>query len=81
MAFGLPILANLADSYEIITEEGETKPKLSDYPRALILTPTRELAVQIKDHLQICCKHQKTKVIFISTFSMANKLIKSFFIM
>jgi superfamily II DNA/RNA helicase len=31
-------------------------------PQALILTPTRELAIQIKDHLQTCCKYQKTKV-------------------
>ena len=31
-------------------------------PQALILTPTRELAIQIKDHLQTCCKYQNTKV-------------------
>ena len=36
-------------------------------PQALILTPTRELAIQIKDHLQTCCKYQKTKVNYFVT--------------
>jgi ATP-dependent RNA helicase DDX24/MAK5 len=31
-------------------------------PQALILTPTRELAIQIKDHLQICSKYQNLKI-------------------
>jgi len=55
LAFGLPILTHLIDSFET-NNSG---------PQALILTPTRELAIQIKDHLQICCKYQKTKVYFI----------------
>ncbi len=55
LAFGLPILTHLIDSYETN----------NDGPQALILTPTRELAIQIKEHLQTCCKYQKTKVNFI----------------
>ena len=55
LAFGLPILTRMFDSYEQENQD-------SNHPQALILTPTRELAIQIKDHLQICCKYQKTKV-------------------
>ncbi|WP_051392973.1 DEAD/DEAH box helicase [Glycomyces arizonensis] len=43
LAFGLPALARLAAG-------GRTKPK---HPRAIILTPTRELAIQVADSLQI----------------------------
>ncbi|WP_460544188.1 DEAD/DEAH box helicase [Glycomyces halotolerans] len=42
LAFGLPALARLA-------EGGRTKP---GKPRAIILTPTRELAIQVADSLQ-----------------------------
>ncbi|MCD0444926.1 DEAD/DEAH box helicase [Glycomyces sp. A-F 0318] len=42
LAFGLPTLARLAAG-------GRTKPK---HPRAIILTPTRELAIQVADSLQ-----------------------------
>ncbi|WP_051815623.1 DEAD/DEAH box helicase, partial [Glycomyces tenuis] len=42
LAFGLPALARLAAG-------GRTKPK---HPRAIILTPTRELAIQVADSLQ-----------------------------
>ncbi|WP_211116688.1 DEAD/DEAH box helicase [Glycomyces buryatensis] len=42
LAFGLPTLARLAAS-------GRTRPK---HPRAIILTPTRELAIQVADSLQ-----------------------------
>ena len=58
LAFGLPILSHLFDSY--LSKD----PLIFNrtVPQALILTPTRELAIQIKDHLQVCCKYQKTKV-------------------
>ncbi|GAB3659533.1 DEAD/DEAH box helicase [Glycomyces tarimensis] len=42
LAFGLPALSRLAAG-------GRTKPK---HPRAIILTPTRELAIQVADSLQ-----------------------------
>ena len=61
MAFGLPILTRLVDSYEKLTcGEGGFKE-----PQALILTPTRELAIQIKEHLQKVSKYQKTKIVAI----------------
>ncbi len=42
LAFGLPALARLA-------ADGRTRP---GHPRAIILTPTRELAIQVADSLQ-----------------------------
>lgn len=44
-------------------EDSEKKPFAQEKgPQALIMTPTRELAIQIKDHLQICCKYNKIKI-------------------
>jgi ATP-dependent RNA helicase DDX24/MAK5 len=62
LAFGLPILTHIFDTYQLDNNENHY-----DHPQALILTPTRELAIQIKEHLQICCKYQKTKVNFKNT--------------
>jgi len=61
LAFGLPILTRLIDSYEQLTcgKDGFKEPQ------ALILTPTRELAIQIKEHLQRVSKYQKTKIVAI----------------
>jgi ATP-dependent RNA helicase DDX24/MAK5 len=56
LAFGLPILSRLNDI------EADNNGETNAEPKALILTPTRELAIQIKDHLQNVCKYQKTKV-------------------
>ena len=56
MAFGLPILSQMIDSYDANTNQE------LDGPQALILTPTRELAIQIKDHLQVCSKYTKIKI-------------------
>ena len=56
-----------AEDEDNVDDNGEIKPKSTNFgtnsgPQALILTPTRELAIQIKDHLQTCCKYQNTKV-------------------
>ncbi len=72
MAFGLPILTHLHDSYQssqyFASLEGDAnqaeKPE-AKAPQALILTPTRELAIQIKEHLQGICKYQKTKIVVV----------------
>ena len=48
-AFGLPILNRLMGKNRGLT-------------RALILTPTRELAAQIDDHLSALCVHTKIKI-------------------
>ncbi len=48
-AFGLPLLQSLMD-----LPRGKT--------RALVLAPTRELAAQIAEHLQVLAKHTKVKV-------------------
>ncbi|KAF9163473.1 ATP-dependent RNA helicase [Mortierella sp. AD011] len=48
LAFGLPIIQHLAKQAELATE---TSTPLNESLEALILTPTRELAIQVKDHL------------------------------
>lgn len=51
-AFSLPILQNLAKHH--------TRPE-AKCPRALILTPTRELAIQIHENIEAYSKHLKLK--------------------
>ncbi|WP_240126994.1 DEAD/DEAH box helicase [Thermomonas alba] len=52
-AFGLPLLQKLAEL---------PKPEGLRRPRALVLTPTRELAVQITDNLRAYAKHLRINV-------------------
>jgi len=52
-AFGLPLLQHLAK---------ETPPKGPRKPRALVLVPTRELAVQVSDNLKGYAKHLRLNV-------------------
>ena len=49
------------------TTDNNTNPveSIAKTPQALILTPTRELAIQIKEHLQGICKYQKTKIVVV----------------
>ncbi|HEU5419794.1 MAG TPA: DEAD/DEAH box helicase [Streptosporangiaceae bacterium] len=47
LAFGLPVLARLAS-----WPDGGRAPRRAKAPRALVLVPTRELAVQVADVLQ-----------------------------
>jgi ATP-dependent RNA helicase DDX24/MAK5 len=69
----LPILNRLIDSYQLEkanadildksdNENGSLNINENKHPQALILTPTRELAIQVKDHLQVCCKYQTIKI-------------------
>ncbi|SUY60958.1 DEAD/DEAH box family ATP-dependent RNA helicase [Clostridium sporogenes] len=51
LAFGAPVISTLCD-------EGKKKGV-----KALVLTPTRELALQIKDELKRLSKYSKTKVL------------------
>ena len=55
-AFGLPLLQRLAK---------ETPPKGPRKPRALVLVPTRELAVQVADSLKEYCRHLRLNVTMI----------------
>ena len=66
LAFGLPILSRLCDSFEQAANDPSHNLKDDAIaPQALILTPTRELAIQIKQHLQICAKYHKTKIVVV----------------
>ena len=49
-AFGLPLLQHLAAT-----------PNRSHKPRALVLTPTRELAAQVSDNLRAYSKYQRVR--------------------
>ena len=55
-AFGLPLLQRLAK---------ETPPKGPRKPRALVLVPTRELAVQVADSLKAYGRHMRLNVTMI----------------
>ncbi|RMH93617.1 DEAD/DEAH box helicase, partial [Lysobacter pythonis] len=52
-AFGLPMLQHLAK---------QTPPKGPRKPRALVLVPTRELAVQVADNLKVYARHLRLNV-------------------
>src|SRR5690554_7650067 len=55
-AFGLPLLQRLAR---------ETPPKGPRKPRALVLVPTRELAVQVADSIKDYGRHMRLNVTMI----------------
>lgn len=69
LAFGLPILTHMIDNFNRNLYSEPSVDGTSDsnenekLPQALILTPTRELAIQIKEHFQGVCKYQKTKIV------------------
>ncbi|XP_011091368.1 DEAD-box ATP-dependent RNA helicase 13 [Sesamum indicum] len=58
LAFGLPILQRLLEEREkverLLDEKGEASERIAPQSvlRALIVTPTRELALQVSDHLK-----------------------------
>ncbi|KAL0456866.1 UNVERIFIED_CONTAM: DEAD-box ATP-dependent RNA helicase 13 [Sesamum latifolium] len=58
LAFGLPILQRLLEEREkverLLDEKGEANERIAPQSvlRALIVTPTRELALQVSDHLK-----------------------------
>lgn len=65
LAFGLPIIARLHAAMEA-GSLGDMTMQSSDgllrFPRALILTPTRELAIQVQQHLAKAAAHTRVKV-------------------
>lgn len=69
LAFGLPILQRLLEEQEkannLVVEKGEAVEKNSPRSllRALIITPTRELALQVTDHLKAVAKGTNTRVV------------------
>nr|GME05693.1 DEAD-box ATP-dependent RNA helicase 13 [Ipomoea batatas] len=71
LAFGLPILQRLLEEKEkadrLNAEDGEVDEKIAPRGllRALIVTPTRELALQVTDHIREVAKHTNIRVIAI----------------
>ncbi|CAK9156516.1 unnamed protein product [Ilex paraguariensis] len=69
LAFGLPILQRLLEEREktdtLLAENGEADEKIasSGLLRALIITPTRELALQVTDHLKVVAKGTNIRVV------------------
>ncbi|CAF2154624.1 BnaA01g27550D [Brassica napus] len=69
LAFGLPILQRLLDEREKVGKlfalKGEEAQKYSadGYLRALIITPTRELALQVTEHLKNAAKNLGVRVV------------------
>ncbi|KAJ4886660.1 DEAD-box ATP-dependent RNA helicase 13 [Raphanus sativus] len=69
LAFGLPILQRLLDEREKVGKlfalKGEEAQKYSadGYLRALIITPTRELALQVTEHLKNAAKDLGVRVV------------------
>lgn len=59
LAFGLPILNGILRMKENV-EEQNLKPLF-----ALILTPTRELAFQVRDHLEIAARFTGLQQMFV----------------
>lgn len=55
LGFGVPLLDRVFDSADI--------DELDGTPRALIVTPTRELAVQVADDLEQAAKHTPVRVL------------------
>ncbi|KAH7573145.1 hypothetical protein JRO89_XS03G0076500 [Xanthoceras sorbifolium] len=69
LAFGLPILQRLLEEREkavkMLGENEEEKQKYAPNGllRALIITPTRELALQVTDHLKVVAKDINIRVV------------------
>ncbi|KAK4088953.1 hypothetical protein Purlil1_6806 [Purpureocillium lilacinum] len=54
LAFGIPIVEKWLEKYEGEGEEGSAQKKKKG-PMAVVLSPTRELAKQLADHLKALC--------------------------
>ncbi|XP_051124876.1 DEAD-box ATP-dependent RNA helicase 13 [Andrographis paniculata] len=69
LAFGLPILQRLLEEQDkverVLTVKGEANERIAPHGvlRALIVTPTRELALQVTDHLKMAALGTKLRVV------------------
>jgi ATP-dependent RNA helicase DDX24/MAK5 len=59
LAFAIPIIQGILHHGKKDMSDGEP---VDDSLQALILTPTRELAVQIKKHFDVAAKYTRIKV-------------------
>lgn len=86
LAFGLPILQRLLEERDkaekLISETGEANERIVSrgYLRALIITPTRELAKQVTDHLKDVSRCTNIRVVSIfgeMSIEKQERLLKS----
>jgi len=57
LSYGLPILQHLLEGADVPSSAQHDEPKERLPLQALVLTPTRELAIQVTDELRkVCCK-------------------------
>lgn len=63
LAFAIPIIDGILKNRKIIQQQNDDT-STDDNLSALILTPTRELAVQIKNHIDGAAKFANIKVWF-----------------
>uniref|UniRef100_A0A2R5LA45 ATP-dependent RNA helicase n=1 Tax=Ornithodoros turicata TaxID=34597 RepID=A0A2R5LA45_9ACAR len=58
LAFGIPIIHHILEQKSRVTADAKSKPLY-----ALILTPTRELAIQINAHLKAIAKYTSIRIV------------------
>lgn len=72
LAFGIPMIHGIL---QLKAKFDNISNKLSNPLYALILTPTRELTVQVKNHLVAIAKHTGNTKTIIRTFNLFTKFM------
>ena len=61
LAFGIPVLQHVRD--DLAHTESDAPTTVSTAPRALVITPTRELAIQVADDLNTAASRLGTRIL------------------
>lgn len=73
LAFGVPVIEQL-----LAAKRNTNGAELPKAIRALILAPTRELVMQIKNHIHVLLKYTPFKVKIVAIKEMGHNLYMSF---